>query len=367
MKLTEKQLRAIISNQIEIAHRQGRLDEGFLDTIVDKFKGMLGRKPVAATAPGAVPTAKSPAATMSTAAPSMSQKVSSQSSAAKNRVVLVNKFIDNITNLVRQRAEIMKRSAGKDDVMKISRLARQLDAIRQQAMNIVQDLVGIKMASVDMARSELARRGSGMPLDASSAKRFIDNYVMPLTELSRSLSSIQRFVNYGSNIPPAELAKWDQEVRKIVDLLTQMEQRLNFFDLTTFLSTLPESISRKAAVISEALKKRNSSKVISEQRIKQIIREEIMTLLFEEEEEKIDVDDAIKGLIDKLKSINADKAKPDIKTGMTDFLKRTGEEGAKAIVDKIDEIHEAYKEGGGEMSIEEFKEMINEANKKAGA
>lgn len=367
MKLTEKQLREIISKQIEIARRQGRLDEGFFDTIVDKFKGMFGKKPgAAAAAPGAVPPAKSPSAAMPSAASGMPQKVSSQSSAAKNRVVLVNKFIDNITNLVRQRADIMKRSGGKDDVMKISRLARQLDAIRQQAMNIVQDLVGIKMASVEMARGELAKRGSGMPLDASSAKRFIDRYVMPLTELSRSLSNIQRFVSYGANIPPAELAKWDQEVKKIVDLLTQMEQSLDFFDLTTFLSTLPESISRKAAVISEALKKRNSSKVISEQRIKQIIREEIMTLLFEEEE-KPDVDAAIKGLIDKLKSVNADKAKPDLKTGMTDFLKQTGEEGAKALVDKIDEIYEAYKEGGGEMSIEEFKEMINEANKKAGA
>lgn len=361
MKLTEKQLRAIISKQIEIAHRQGRLDEGFFDTIVGKFKGMFGKKPGAVAAPTAGAPAKLPAATMSAVTPGMPQKVSSQSSAAKNRVVLVNKFIDNITNLVRQRAEIMKRSGGKDDVMKISRLARQLDAIRQQAMNIVQDLVGIKMASVDMASGELAKRGSGMPLDASSAKRFIDRYVMPLTELSRSLSNIQRFVSYGANIPPAELSKWDQEVRKIVDLLTQMEQGLNFFDLTTFLSTLPESISRKAAVISEALKKRNGSKIISEQRIKQIIREEIMTLLFEEE--KYDVNKDIERIIEEFKSNNVDEKLEEVKKAIASFFKATGNEGAKAIVDNFDEIHEAYEEGGGEMSIEELKKFFNEAYK----
>lgn len=354
MKLTEKQLRAIISKQIEIAHRQGRLDEGFFDTIVDKFKGMIGKKTRAAVPPGADPSPSSRlrAATPQAATLGMSQKVSSQSSAAKNRVVLVNKFIDNITNLVRQRADIMKRSGGKDDVMKISRLARQLDAIRQQAMNIVQDLVGIKMASVDMVSGELAKRGSGMPLDASSAKRFIDSYVMPLTELSRSLSSIQRFVNYGSNIPPAELSKWDQEVKKIVDLLTRLEQSLSFFDLTTFLSTLPESISRKAAVISETLKKRNSSKVISEQRIKQIIREEIMTLLQEADSKEL----VEKITDDKISSLE------DLQSAATEFIKSNGDGGAKAIVDGIKDIVKAYQDAGGKDDENAIKDVMNKAS-----
>ena len=379
MKLTEKQLKAIILEQLEIAHAQGRLDEGLFDTVVDRFKSWLPRKAgTASPTRGGQPSMAQPQAQPQTsvapkaalpppaapqqqaAAPVVKSPPREQSSFARNRALLVDKFISSVTEIVKQRADIMRK--GQDDVMKISRLARQLDAVRQQAINIVQDLTGIKMATIEMAKGELMKRGTQMPQDASSAKSFIDRYVSTLTSVAKNLSKIQQLTSKGSAITPAELKTWSDEVKKMVDVLTQMEGRLDFLDLMTFLKTLPESVSRKAAVISEVLRKNSTRSIVSEEKIRQIIREEITSFLTEQEEEEKEV--SVAGFIDKIKD-EAIKSLDDLKAAAVEFLKQGGEAAGKAIVDGIDDVIKAFTDAGGEADEEEVKEALNDANAEA--
>lgn len=294
------------------------------------------------------------------AAPVVKSPPREQSSFARNRALLVDKFISSVTEIVKQRADIMRK--GQDDVMKISRLARQLDAVRQQAINIVQDLTGIKMATIEMAKGELMKRGTQMPQDASSAKSFIDRYVSTLTSVAKNLSKIQQLTSKGSAITPAELKTWSDEVKKMVDVLTQMEGRLDFLDLMTFLKTLPESVSRKAAVISEVLRKNSTRSIVSEEKIRQIIREEITSFLTEQEEEEKEV--SVAGFIDKIKD-EAIKSLDDLKAAAVEFLKQGGEAAGKAIVDGIDDVIKAFTDAGGEADEEEVKEALNDANAEA--